>query len=427
MLGSLRKHVQRILGGSPGYVDKVSDGVVEGWAWNSAEPDKKVTVSLFVEGAAAVSGVADLERPDLQAAGIGDGKCGFRLQLPYSHAGLGERPGWVQMSGAARRLPYRKDEIFPVPAPPLLTFLAADIVNNCNLRCPFCVVDYSEVKKTELMTPATFGKMLELLPLLPDGGFWLSCLHEPTIHPGFEDLLRMIPAGQGQKFWFTTNLARRMDDAMFQSWVDAGLHHVNVSMDTLDAGLFTVLRKHGRLEVFLDNLNRMVKVFRASGKPPKIRYITLVFESNFDELEGIVRRGYEEWMSSEHEVRYMYNMAHSPDDFRRDHLPTRDRWPELQARLDQLAAPHVVVCPPEDAGYEEQRNLPSNYFEIEKYRMPPEAPDFTPPLQLRARHNGNMYLVSQEGRFSFNITELADPVGYLLQAARESVEKVRAS
>lgn len=53
--------------------------------------------------------------------------------------------------------------------------------------------------------------------------------------------------------------------------------------------------------------------------------------------------------------------------------------------------------------------------------------DFTPPLQLRARHNGNMYLVSQEGRFSFNITELADPVGYLLQAARESVEKVRAS
>ncbi|MBL0159109.1 MAG: radical SAM protein [Bryobacterales bacterium] len=364
-----------------------------------------------------VSGVADLPRPDNQAAGIGDGKHGFGLELPPSHSVFDGRPGG-EVEGSACRLPYRNEETFVVPAPPLITFGAADIVNNCNLRCPFCVVDYSEVKKTELMTQATFGRLLELLPLLPDAGFWLSCLHEPTIHPGFEELLGMIPAGQGQKFWFTTNLARRMDDAMFQSWVDAGLHHVNVSLDTLDAELFTVLRKHGRLEVLLDNLNRMVRVFRASANAPRIRFISMVFESNFAEMEGIVRRCHEEWMSTEHEIRYMYNVAHVTDEFRQVHLLTRDRWPELSARLKDLAAPHVVICPP-DEDYEEQRINPSDDFELTCFQLPAGPPDFTPPLKLRARHNGNIFLVGQEGRFSANVGTLADPAGFVRQAVRE--------
>ena len=424
MLGSLKNQIRRALRSRLGYIDKVSNGVVEGWIWNSARPSERLNVTLYVDGSAAVSGVADMERTDLRAAGIGDGNHGFRLCLPPSHSVLGERQGWVQLDGSKRRIAFQANETFAVPPPPLIAYIAADVVNNCNLRCPFCVVDYSEVKKTELMTPATFESLLRLLPLVPEAGFWLSCLHEPTIHPGFQDLLRQIPAGQGGKFWFTTNLARRMDDSMFQSWADAGLHHVNVSLDTLDPALFQVLRKHGRLEVFLDNLKRMVQVFGSNRNAPKIRFITMVFESNFDELEVIARRCNDEWMSWEHEIRYMYNVAHVTDEFRRDHLPTRDRWPELKTRLEKLSARYVVVCPP-DEGYEEQRDLPANYFDLERYRQPAQQADFTPPLQLRARHDGSMYLVGQEGRFTFNITTLADPGAYLRQAVQEALAKTR--
>ena len=33
----------------------------------------------------------------------------------------------------------------PPPPPSMIEYIAADIVNNCNLRCPFCLVDYEKV------------------------------------------------------------------------------------------------------------------------------------------------------------------------------------------------------------------------------------------------------------------------------------------
>ena len=208
---------------------------------------------------------------------------------------------------------------------------------------------------------------------------------------------------------------------MFQSWVEAGLHHVNVLIDTLDAELFKVLRKHGRLEVFVDNLLRMVGVFRSCRDTPKIRFIPLAFEPNFEELETIAGRCHEEWMRTKHEVRYMCDAEHITEEFRRIHLPSRDRWPELKSRLGRLTAPHVVISPPEE-GYEEQWITPSNDFELVRFQPPTEPPDFTPPLKLR----GNIFLVGQEGRFSVNVTTLADPAAYLVKAMRESVAEMQA-
>ena len=127
-------------------------------------------MTLHVDGMAAVSALADIGWQDLRAAGIGDGNHGFRLCLPASHAVLGERQGWVQVDRLTRRLAYRGNDTFPVP-PPLIAYVAAHVVNNCNLRCPFCMVDYSEVKKTELMTQETFRGLLELASLVPEAGF----------------------------------------------------------------------------------------------------------------------------------------------------------------------------------------------------------------------------------------------------------------
>jgi hypothetical protein len=64
-----------------------------------------------------------------------------------------------------------------------LKFIAADIVNNCNLRCPLCLVDYSSVTKTDLMSEETFVGLPTLIRSVPEGGFWLFCLHELTLHP----------------------------------------------------------------------------------------------------------------------------------------------------------------------------------------------------------------------------------------------------
>jgi len=67
-----------------GYLDKIIDGTLHGWAWNDARPNEPVAVDLYDHGTRTLlqSVVAGLFRPDLLAAGKGDGRHGFRLYLP---------------------------------------------------------------------------------------------------------------------------------------------------------------------------------------------------------------------------------------------------------------------------------------------------------------------------------------------------------
>ena len=58
------------------------------------------------------------------------------------------------------------------------------------------------------MTEQTFRALIRLAPAVPDGGFWLSCLHAPTLHPMLGDFIELIPQAFRKKFWFTTNLTR---------------------------------------------------------------------------------------------------------------------------------------------------------------------------------------------------------------------------
>lgn len=97
------------------------------------------------------------------------------------------------------------------------SFISADITSNCNLRCPYCVNDWGSIKGNTFMTKETFEKAIALLPLIKDDGcFRFSCIFEPTIHPEFTELLRMIPEKDRKKVFFTTNLAKRLSDDVFR-------------------------------------------------------------------------------------------------------------------------------------------------------------------------------------------------------------------
>src|SRR5260370_9304665 len=89
--------------------------------------------------------------------------------------------------------------------------------------------------------------------------------------------------------------------------------------------LFAVLRKFGRCKIFHQNLDRLAKVFRQYPEAPKLRYITVAFRSNFDEIPKIVEHSHTHWLSVENEIRYTYNIAHIVHECRREHyLPKRD-------------------------------------------------------------------------------------------------------
>ena len=256
-----------------------------------------------------------------------------------AHRGLVEGKVSVRIAGTDILLPYRDQKIFRIAPPPLISYVAADLVNNCNLRCPFCLVDYSGVTHTETMTEDTFRRILGLLSALPVQGLWLSCLHEPTLHPRLDDFIEMIPVEHRNKAWFTTNLARPLPDETFRRWARSGLHHINVSLDTLDEALYSVLRRFGRYRVFQGNLDRMAAVFASERAAPSLRFITVVFRSNLGEIERIVEHSVQRWLSSENELRYTINASHIEDAFRQEHHLRREDWPVLTERVSRLPFP----------------------------------------------------------------------------------------
>jgi hypothetical protein len=84
-----------------GRVEAVGGGAVVGWAWCPDEPTAGVVVRTMLDGRLSGSTVADLPRPSLVSAGIGDGNHGFRIRLPVGPAGPGPHTLRVEAHGIA--------------------------------------------------------------------------------------------------------------------------------------------------------------------------------------------------------------------------------------------------------------------------------------------------------------------------------------
>jgi hypothetical protein len=258
------------------------------------------------------------------------------------------------------------------------------------------------------MDEATFRALISLAPAVPEAGFWLSCLHEPTLHPRLIEYLGWIPVEQRKKFWFTTNLARPLTDKELDAIATSGLHHINVSLDTFDDKLFAFLRKHGRVSVFRNNLDRLVERMRTSWNAPAIRYITMAFRSNMHEIPDLVRWMNESGLASEVEIRYTYNTSNIAEEFKREQYLRREEWASLKASLEALPyVNYVLIMPPDD--HLDQFNLPANYFDTMPVTMT-SARALQPPLKLRARSDGRILLSGAEHVVVMNVAEEADPL-----------------
>jgi hypothetical protein len=74
--------------GPTGRVEQISGGgVVTGWAWDPGEPDKRLRIRALLDGRDVGGDVASRHRESLQAAGIGDGRYCFRIELPRPNPG----------------------------------------------------------------------------------------------------------------------------------------------------------------------------------------------------------------------------------------------------------------------------------------------------------------------------------------------------
>ncbi len=82
-----------------GHLDRTSEGVVSGWAWDASRPDTPVFVDIF-EGTQLLATVpADVFGKDLVAAGIGNGRHRFEFVTPRRLRARRDQRVHVQFSG----------------------------------------------------------------------------------------------------------------------------------------------------------------------------------------------------------------------------------------------------------------------------------------------------------------------------------------
>lgn len=364
-----------------GNLDACRDGRVTGWAWNPASAQDKPIVEILAAGVSLGFARADQFREDLARHGIGNGCHGFTFDASGKiHGGESISVRFVdgtELAGSPMLHTGSNGEGRYV--------VFADIADNCNLRCPFCLTDYSRHGKTSYMSRETFARFIELMPYVRDGGFMLSCVHEPTLHPELPEFLAMIPPAYRHKAMLTTNLAReKFPDRLIQALANSGLHHINISFDSLDPDTFAIMRKNGRFSTFRDNLERLVELVRASDTPPALRYITVLTHLNAGEIGEIVRVTSEKYLSSENEVREPQIVAHMPAEWKTEHMPSSADWATATAAIGALGNT-VKVC------YEKYPALRGNLDEVGETRISgwainerhPETP-----LEVEIRRDG---------------------------------------
>jgi len=413
-----------------GYIDAWDGTRLHGWAFDRAAPETPATLEFELSNGLRLNARADQFREDLKANGIGTGQHGFAVQLPaFSPADGKPLQVRVRIQGSAFEL---HGSPFTLPPAYPLAFIAGDIVSNCNLRCPFCLVDYSLIRGLKQMPRDTFEHLLGLLPLVPDGGFWLSCLHEPTLHPALVDFIELAPEALRRKFSFTTNFCKKLDDAYLSRLAHSGIHSVRVSFDSQDPELFKNLRRGGRFEVFEDNLRRFSVFCRSSDKAPLIHLISMALRDNVGELPEMVRRGAELYGAGLHEVRFMYYLPHIAD-WGLEHMLGLEQWAILETQLKALGrGDRLQLVGPEPGVLDKfkQHEGIEKYFPMESpfggtedpmtvpLLSPEEAGRLAPDeaFRMRLRWDG-MSMIEQvpEVKHRVHLPCLPDPAAYMLQ------------
>ncbi|MBI1794445.1 MAG: GTP 3',8-cyclase MoaA [Chloroflexi bacterium] len=132
-------------------------------------------------------------------------------------------------------------------------YLRISLTDHCNLRCIYCMTEDQTFRPNpELMQD---DEILLLTRLFASLGFDKIRLTggEPTVRAHVVDLVRGIVSTEGvRSVSMTTNgvLLKKLA----QPLADAGLHRVNVSIDTLDPEKFHRLTRWGKLQDVWDGI-----------------------------------------------------------------------------------------------------------------------------------------------------------------------------
>lgn len=162
--------------------------------------------------------------------------------------------------------------------------LVFELTNACNLNCVMCGRNSSEFKPT-LFDMNTF---LQFEPLMDEiEEVTLMGWGEPTVHPEFINMLKVIDSHSARKYFCTNGMnLKKIKNAIFD-------YHVDVFAVSLDGANYETnarIRRGSDLNFICNELKDIVKIKKERGlKYPWINFVFCAMKSNIRELPDLVR------------------------------------------------------------------------------------------------------------------------------------------
>lgn len=151
-----------------------------------------------------------------------------------------------------------------------INYLRVSVTDRCNLRCSYCMPECG----IDLMSHKdilSFEEIVQVISVGAENGINKVRITggEPLVRRGIVDLVRMISKIPGiEDLAMTTNGA--LLDQFAQPLADAGLHRVNISLDTIDEKSYKKITRVGDLSSVLKGISAAQ---RAGLNPIKINCV----------------------------------------------------------------------------------------------------------------------------------------------------------
>lgn len=225
-----------------------------------------------------------------------------------------------------------------------ISYLRVSVTDRCNLRCVYCMppegipwVPHENILRyEEIVRVVRIAAQMGIIKIRLTGG-------EPLVRAGIVSLVGMIAAVPGvDDLAMTTNgvlLAQSANDL-----ARAGLHRVNVSLDTLRPERFRAITRLGNLE----DVERGLMAAREAGLEPVKVNTVLMRGVNDDEIVDFARRTLREPFH----VRFIEEMPVGTARNMR-FLPVAEARKRIEAAFGPLVAAHQRVG-----------NGPASYYRI---------------------------------------------------------------
>lgn len=174
-----------------------------------------------------------------------------------------------------------------------INYLRISVTDRCNLRCTYCMPE-DGVTILQHKDILTFDEIVDFTKVAVSLGINKVRITggEPLVRRGIVDLIRMIAEIDGiDDLSMTTNaiLMQQFAKPLF----DAGLHRINVSLDTTDPEKFKAITRGGNIE---DVFNGLEEAKRVGFNPIKINCVIEKSSSEPDALavkEFALKQGFE--------------------------------------------------------------------------------------------------------------------------------------